>query len=958
MPPSLFGDAVIQRRNNQIRDAIDGQNLKLALQLVEKRIKKGENTHFLRVTNDPNLIQLGFNAHLAPNTRPSSLTDRTTNRHGRQTFFLETLKLCNSEPPITDVDTVAMMYSTLITMNEHRDIRNALWEKAAKAKPQDLQLHIRWLTEANRINDWKSAQKASSSLRNNFRDRKYHFWSIFYSLLISKDESASDGDRKLFGTLAYRMITKAAADTPIDSPAHSQNQSYGIESVEEVLLLMEILKSQDRSEEAVRILDSDNVGLNSRILQKDPILLIDKAKHLGSSKQWDKASSFVKTLYTVPVDPKDESARKAITAVDQWAIWEVLAQSTKFIKEPEFAADTLKFIDKFLEFDPKSRNASLARLNVVYFSILNGSSTADDLVLVCQRYWDQHKDKLYAFSDMQHFTSNKWDAMAKLMKYAVECKEEQSLVSKINTLKLDYCLNISGPDEKPSKQKIEELVVNCLKLYQEAKNESQEASNPLESSPRDDLCILASTGLLFMSDVWGHGQIEETSLIRAAAILEHLLCDSPHNYQALLLLVRVYLLLGAGSLALSAFSKLAIKQIQFSSISHYLYTRLATIHPHSAPPVDGALVTNFDPSKALLAALKFFSKSDFSTMESRSNALSKGTYLNAQGFINLGDSLKRNICRRMFVLEVRRIQRLLGGRPLTEFAELAHDDSTTKDHRDSDGFMICEFPGKPSVEKATQPGPRPQENWLAWYRVTDQLFSVLEAIPLGKPVSPDPELPNLATLSLSDEKTDQTEIEKELAKIHSDLLKVALFIAGSKATTSEQVDKVLGQVEEWLVAKKAYLTLNDANVSPFVTENSTSLDKQTPNAPNWKYLHAIFSLLETLKALNKLVDLASRKDLKLLKLPKERVDRLNALVKETFVLVRSNTRVLRKRISESGLLSSLSDLIMFGDHSDPAGKELQSIMGTTFGESDVELFAAGLMESWEEALDGVMSVEM
>lgn len=44
-----INDAVFLRRNNQIQDAIDGQNLKQALQLIEKRMKKGEDTRFLKV---------------------------------------------------------------------------------------------------------------------------------------------------------------------------------------------------------------------------------------------------------------------------------------------------------------------------------------------------------------------------------------------------------------------------------------------------------------------------------------------------------------------------------------------------------------------------------------------------------------------------------------------------------------------------------------------------------------------------------------------------------------------------------------------------------------------------------------------------------------------------------------------------------------------------------------------
>lgn len=53
------------------------------------------------------------------------------------------------------------------------------------------------------------------SLQSNFpKNRKYHFWAIFLSYLIAADSESSDTDRKLFGTLAYRMISKAADSVP------------------------------------------------------------------------------------------------------------------------------------------------------------------------------------------------------------------------------------------------------------------------------------------------------------------------------------------------------------------------------------------------------------------------------------------------------------------------------------------------------------------------------------------------------------------------------------------------------------------------------------------------------------------------------------------------------------------------------------------------------------------------
>jgi N-terminal acetyltransferase B complex non-catalytic subunit len=40
----------------------------------------------------------------------------------------------------------------------------SLWEKAAKAKPQDLEVQLRWFSYAFEGDDWKSAQKVSTVL--------------------------------------------------------------------------------------------------------------------------------------------------------------------------------------------------------------------------------------------------------------------------------------------------------------------------------------------------------------------------------------------------------------------------------------------------------------------------------------------------------------------------------------------------------------------------------------------------------------------------------------------------------------------------------------------------------------------------------------------------------------------------------------------------------------------------
>ena len=48
-------------------------------------------------------------------------------------------------------------------MMDQEEIRRCLWEKAAKAKPQELEIQMRWFTYAFENNDWKSAQKVSEA---------------------------------------------------------------------------------------------------------------------------------------------------------------------------------------------------------------------------------------------------------------------------------------------------------------------------------------------------------------------------------------------------------------------------------------------------------------------------------------------------------------------------------------------------------------------------------------------------------------------------------------------------------------------------------------------------------------------------------------------------------------------------------------------------------------------------
>ncbi|KAJ5673827.1 hypothetical protein N7462_009266 [Penicillium macrosclerotiorum] len=955
---SPVNDPVFLRRNNQIQDAIDGQNLKQALQLIEKRMKKGEDTRFMKAWKAHVLFRHADDVH-------------------HQRGITETLQLCNAEPPTTDIETLDILHKTLQKLDGHGDTRTMLWEVAARAKPQDLTIQGRWFTYAFEENDWKSAQKAAMSLQKNFpKDRKYYFWAIFLSHMIAIDDTSSEIDRKLFGTLAYRMVSKAAADVPIEkvgrlpNPPIYTNRSQllsaprAIQTSEELLLLIKIYEAQGRFDEVVKTLDSENLGLSSRIVQNDTAFLGFKASNLGAGKMWEEAISFVKSLYTVP---DNEEKRKALREIDDWNIWNLLVEATRHVKTSGIFTETAQFVEKFIEFNPKSRNAALARLEVILHGIDAGEMKADDLHSASEKYIDHHIHKLYAFDDLRRISRGNRDNMLKNNTYTQKAhgNDENSIVPTINALKMDYWLNISGSESTPSCQQIDSFVSRCMKLYQSFSSKDKKdttkkavegSSSTIESQPRDELCILAAMGLLQIEGT--QSEVSDTALIRAASILERLCQDSPHNYQALLLLIRIYLRLGAGSLALSTFSKLSVKQVQYDSVAHLFFTRLATIHPHSAPPIEGAEYKDFDPQSAFVQALHFFRMADANTMKYRTAGLDNGSYANTEEIIELRRRLLNSVNRRTFALDVRRMQRLVGGDPLSRYDDIAQETSPFLDHREFTAFMNCEFTGKPDFEQRVRVGPTPKANWLASSRVTDRLFSILKGISLQRPLPADIELPSLENLQLSGSESDQTETERETAQVHLDLLKVAFFMAGSNTVNPQEADKALSQVETWLIGKKNELTSNESSFAPLVNSTAVHLKAGIPTAPTWRYFHSVFTLLETIKALSQLVILASRKGSKAAKLPKGRFDQLSALVPEVFESVRRNTRVFKQCISEAGVLSSLVDLVLQGDQGNLYSKELQETLDTSMDSAAVEMFCGSLMESWEEALDGVMSVRI
>lgn len=235
---------------------------------------------------------------------------------------------------------------------------------------------------------------------------------------------------------------------------------------------------------------------------------------------------------------------------------------------------------------------------------------------------------------------------------------------------MEYSFKLNFDNTKVAISNVEDFVCRCLRDFREAgRADAGNTPSTIEAEPTDDLCLLAAMALVRLYGATS-GSVVGHVLVQAAGILEHLLLKSPHNYEALLLLVRIYLLLGAGSLALRRFSKLSVKQIQYETVAHNLFTRLATIHPQTAPPSIDLDRKDYDPQMGLRQALTFYRNAEGATTYSQSTGLEHGSYITVEGSIELRNDLKNSLCRKMWALEVRRIQRLVGGPSTSQYDKI------------------------------------------------------------------------------------------------------------------------------------------------------------------------------------------------------------------------------------------------------------------------------------------------
>jgi N-terminal acetyltransferase B complex non-catalytic subunit len=268
------------------------------------------------------------------------------------------------------------------------------------------------------------------------------------------------------------------------------------------------------------------------------------------------------------------------------------------------------------------------------------------------------------------------------LKYLLTCAlpEYERSRSPINGLaKAEFkCSSCSKQCGVVCKLCLEDVASEAVRSYRSAMDDDGRISKALlktDQHPADDLSILAAMCLIKLSLMNTEKSTEPiknmktTCALQATALLENAWSHSKYNFQISLLLVRLYSYLGCGSLAMRAYYRLALKQVQLDTLSYTLFDRLSSLHPHPSSQATETSSKTRTPLEHLQKQQKLYKSSRQHITKNSWLSFKHGSYNSIFEMREVSDMLCHTMSAAMSVIESRKVSRLTEpGAPLTEIS--------------------------------------------------------------------------------------------------------------------------------------------------------------------------------------------------------------------------------------------------------------------------------------------------
>ncbi|KAJ6262388.1 hypothetical protein Dda_3196 [Drechslerella dactyloides] len=747
-----------ERRNQQVWEALNapGGGAKQALQLVNRRLKKGEKGDHLTA------MRAFILAHM-----PSA----GTNPHNSP--LADALALCNElafrKPPPKENETIRLLEMTYTYLGKkaeigrlHEHLYKTRITTPGRTKPVDEAGLQEWYNGCMKACDWAGMQKAAMMLQKQFpNNRVYYFWAIAACFIIVV---ACDDDQRasaaLFGTLASRMISKAASEI---SQENEPGPIRSIRTAAELQLFYEVLTFTKAGDaELVEYLESPTTGFQSRLGTDNYWelwwLLVDSKLHLREFRDVNDHCHSVLTTGIVKDSadgPSPGQPKFSKVWMDDWKVWSAYVTSAFELglenpEDPLFGKATVLIKEKLGSSDSVSRGALLGGLKFSALcrphTSLNSREGVSTLLAACLTFFRKQGGKSSCYDDLRPYVVQlavderkellvlmKEHRMAKDLESPDMSLEELTTAvrERVTELKFRFWIEVDDQEQLPTTAGLNDFIQECFAAYDVSLKVDIDL---LVTDMRigDELLLLVAKGLMCIYA----SQTHDTLPLRIAIIvLEHLLSKSKHNFTALLLLVRLYSIIGAISCATVEYQRLSIKQIQNDSLSHHILTRLSTLLPfansaaakllHPTDMADVGLHVPANPTDSLEMydiSLRLYKNANRTNPEMISLAFKNDAYGQIKDMVLFEKRVSTSISACHFEIERRRVLRFRG--VAAEGSGALWDRALTIRTSDNRSFDLF---GEDGWHTGCDMGPRVGAQWAKGFLLAESIVATLVA---------------------------------------------------------------------------------------------------------------------------------------------------------------------------------------------------------------------------------------
>ena len=590
------------------------------------------------------------------------MPDRDKRTQGVQ----ELTTLLQRDKPITDpdflrvVDQVNSIYNGLFQPQV-----DAMWDRAIKTSPNDSEILSEWLARNLVSQNYQLAQKAAMVKMTRAKDHDALFQAITCCHLAAteSDSRISQRDRELYASMAHRLLSKAANDTlnhckslvdaskaqgdslsvaqsgasVVNLPTASSSRCF--HNAVDMELCVTVLKSQGRFQEALdTLLPDQSEPLLFHAAKGSPSLLIEVLGLLEKCQQWQRLYVLCKQLLL------DACAARGLleghricwqygARGDDWGIWNAYVLAIHHLGLPDIQHDYQQHISTLKALNP--RHEKLASMQLRSFQSANKESS-HELVQDIVEYYGIFCGKQIAPHDLGSLTRKLPRAVRLDVLKATSCSlttkskvnaspdappaqlDGSWIEREVNSRKMEYTHVLSCPENLRDVALLDAFIGNCLRLFRLSLFIPPPPGGITERRCGDDAAILAAAACFHM-----HRRGFRLAMVSAILILEEMLRGSRHNYDAQILLIRLYIHHGAITQAYEQYKKLDIKNVQHLTLSWAFFQRLSSTYSQKTPQHP------FDPKRELGLAL--------SAIERFEEAAEKGTleYLKRREYCQL-----------------------------------------------------------------------------------------------------------------------------------------------------------------------------------------------------------------------------------------------------------------------------------------------------------------------------------